>query len=106
MAPDPPHVDHRAVVWGALGPLMILGGAAVAIAAWQRVPSASVTDPHPSFWDSTSTAAPFIGGLVCLALGAYIILAAFFPPLWLPKTRRERSVGTTPESPSKNTEKG
>jgi hypothetical protein len=79
---------------------MILIGAAVAIGAWGRLPSASPTDLHPSLLGSWSIGAPFVGGVICALLGIYIVLAAFFFPWWLPKTRHEREA----ESPEASSE--
>lgn len=64
-------------------------GVALAVGAWQRLPSAGAGDPHPSIWDGLSTAIPFAAGLFCIALGLYI-LATFFFDWPLPPTLQER----------------
>src|ERR1700759_2043442 len=88
-AARPPMAGHRASVWIALDGVLILFGGALMIAAWQRVPAASSTEMHPSLWTGASTTIPFVVGMVLVVLGLYV-LAAFFWPLPLPRTRQER----------------
>jgi hypothetical protein len=87
--------EHRSDVWIGIGTLLGVAGVAVMIAAWQRLPSPSMADLHPSIWDSASTAAPFIAGMVCIALALYV-LGSFFFPLPLPPTRHSAAATIQP----------
>jgi hypothetical protein len=62
-------------------------GLAVIVAPITVLETAS--SPHPSIWSNTAFLICLVVGVIALAAGAWI-LAAFFLPLPLPKTRRER----------------
>ena len=80
-------VAHRSGLWAAVGPVLMAIGLAAIVAPITVLETAS--SPHPSIWSNTAFLICLVFGGLALAAGAWI-LVAFFLPLPLPKTRRER----------------